>query len=80
MASEGKFFLDRENTDANPTLTLDRTITRQDECRFRQIHFASDGLHFGIRETGAIVKYGKRVALEWAGGEDVELGEGEQAR
>jgi len=78
--ANGSFLLNCEDADPGPALAFDRGITGQDKCSFRQIHFAGDGLHFFIVQTAAVGEDGKRIALERARSEDVELDEWEPAR
>jgi len=80
MSGERQFLLYGEDADTGPSLAFDRGITGQDKCSFRQIHFASDSLHFYIVQTAAVGEDGKRIALERAGSEYIKLDEGKTAR
>ena len=70
MAGEREFLLSGEDAEAGEGAIGGGFL---DEDRFGEIHFASDGLHGGVREAVAIGDYGEGIAEESFIGEDVEL-------
>src|SRR5690242_968200 len=77
MTSKWQFLLHRVDPDANATFPLYRSVARKDECCFREVHLARNGLHFSLVEAGGVVNDGERVSFERLRSEDIKLREWE---
>ncbi len=69
MTGELEFFFCGEDPQPREGLFIRRLLHKN---RLRKIHFPRDGEHLVVRESVAISKNGKRVALEAVVGENVE--------
>src|SRR5438445_10536069 len=73
MTCKGQFLLHSKDSHPNAALLFDRCVTRKDEGRLRQVHFAGYRLHLIIAEPSAIRKDGERIALKRIRRENVKL-------
>src|SRR5438874_11895223 len=73
MSGERQLLLHRKNAHSYPALLFAGCVTRKDERRLRQIHFAGNRLHLIIAESSAIRKDGERIALKRIRRENVKL-------
>src|SRR5947208_12590833 len=75
MTCKRQFLLHGKDSHPDAAILFDRCVTRKDERRLRQVHFAGYRLHLIIAESSAIRKDGERIALKRIRGEDIKLRE-----
>src|SRR5579872_4221585 len=73
MSREGKFLLNGENPHSDSAHSFRVSISRQDECRFREVHLAGDRLHLLIAEPIGVRKNRQRIPLKCFRRKHIEL-------
>jgi hypothetical protein len=73
MSGKWQLFLHRKYADPLPLLCFNLWLARQDEGCFREIHLASEGLHFRIIQAARVSENGERISRQWPPGKNIKL-------
>src|SRR5215467_15951444 len=75
MTSERQFLLDREDSDFLSLPCFSGGVARENESRFRKIHFTRQSLHLGIIQSASIGEDRQRITCQRRLSEYINLSE-----